>query len=314
MKTNLISVIIIGMMLFSTHSCKNESKAKPKRTVEVESPKLKSIEVNDYTINYLDSGKGEPVVFVHGGVGDYRTWEAQTKVFSKDYRVIAISRRYAYPNKQEAKETNDYSVTQHSKDLSQFLKTLDLGPVHLVGHSYGAYASLMVTLENPELVKSLTLGEPPVISFLQYVSDGEKIGNDFAMNVFIPSAQAFKNNNDEKAVELFIGGVLTDSLYFSKASDKEQNLMMDNVFGLKGVILTENPYPPLACQDVNKLTKPTLFIKGERSPKVLTVITDELAKCIDNNEVKVLTNASHGLEYENPEDFNKIVLEFISRN
>ncbi|MDU8886506.1 alpha/beta hydrolase [Yeosuana sp. MJ-SS3] len=314
MKTNLISVIIIGMILFTTHSCKNESKVKPEKVVEVEPPKLKSMEVNDYIINYLDIGKGEPVVFVHGGVGDYRTWEAQTEVFSKDYRVIAISRRYAYPNKQEATETNDYSVTQHSKDLSHFLKTLDLGPVHLVGHSYGAYTSLMTTLESPELIKSLTLGEPPVMSFLQYTSDGEKIGNDFAMNVLIPSVQAFNSNNDERAVELFIGGVLTDSLYFSKASDKEKNLMMDNAFGLKGVVLTENPFPPLGCEDLKKLRTPTLLIKGDRSPKVLTAITDELAKCIDKNELKILSNSSHGLEYQNPEEFNRIVLEFIITN
>ena len=90
-----------------------------------------------------------------------RTWEAQIETFSKDYRVIALSRRYAYPNRQEENETNDYSVTQHSQDLTQFLKTINVGPVHLVGHSYGAFTALMVTLENPELVKSLILGEPP---------------------------------------------------------------------------------------------------------------------------------------------------------
>ncbi|SDQ81005.1 alpha/beta fold hydrolase [Flagellimonas zhangzhouensis] len=314
MKTNLISVIIIGMMLFSSYSCKNKREAKPEKVVEVESPKLKSIEVNDYTINYLDIGKGEPVVFVHGGVGDYRTWEAQTEVFSEDYRVIAISRRYAHPNKQEANETNDYSVTQHSNDLTQFLKALNLGPVHLVGHSYGAFTSLMAALENPELVKSLTLGEPPVVSFLQYTSDGETIGNDFIMNVVMPSAQAFNSNNDKKAVELFIGSILTDSLHFSKATEKEKKLMMDNAFELKGILLTENPYPPLVCEDLNKLNKPTLLIKGDRSPKVLTVITDELSKCIVNSEVKELSNASHGLEYQNPNEFNKIVLEFIGKH
>jgi pimeloyl-ACP methyl ester carboxylesterase len=275
---------------------------------------LSSVIINEYTINYLDIGKGEPIVLVHGGVGDYRTWEAQIEAFSKDYRVIALSRRYAYPNKQEANETNDYSVSQHSQDLSQFLKTIDVGPVHLIGHSYGAFTCLITTLEHPALVKSLTLGEPPAMSFLQYVPNGEKLGNDLMMNTFIPAVQAFKNNYTEKAVEIFIGGVLNDPLYFSKANKEQKDLMMDNAFGLKGVLSSENPFPPLSCDDLEKFKTPTLLIKGDRSPEFLTAITDELAKCINNSELKLLSNSSHGLEYENPEEFNKIVLEFISKH
>ena len=270
--------------------------------------------INEYSINYLDVGKGEPIVLVHGGVGDYRTWEAQIEAFSKNYRVIALSRRYAYPNKQEVNETNDYSVTQHSQDLSQFLKTIDVGPVHLIGHSYGAFTCLMTTLEYPALVKSLTLGEPPVMSFLQYVPEGQKLGNDLVMNTFIPAVQAFNDNYIENAVEIFIGGVLNDPLYFSKANKEQKELMMDNAFGLRGVLSSENPFPPLACDDLKELTAPTLLIKGDRSPKFLTVITDELAKCINGSELRVLSNASHGLEYENPEEYNKIVLEFIRKH
>ena len=270
--------------------------------------------INEYSINYLDVGEGELIVLVHGGVGDYRTWEAQIEAFSKDYRVIALSRRYAYPNKQEVNETNDYSVTQHSQDLSQFLKTIDVGPVHLIGHSYGAFTCLMTTLEYPALVKSLTLGEPPVMSFLQYVPDGEKLGNDLVMNTFIPAVQAFNDNYIEKAVEIFIGGVLNDPLYFSKANKEQKELMMDNAFGLRGVLSAENPFPPLSCDDLEKFKTPTLFIKGDKSPEILTKITDELAKCINDSELKVLSNSSHGLEYENPEEFNKIVQEFISKH
>lgn len=314
MKSNVISsVVIIVLLFFVSTSCKKETKAKLIKEEKVESTKLKSLEVNDYTIHYLDKGSGSPVVFVHGGVGDYRTWEAQIEAFSKTHRVIAISRRYAFPNVQETNENNDYSVTQHAKDLSQFLKTLNLGPVHLVGHSYGAFTSLMTTLEQPELVKSLTLGEPPVMSFLQYNPNAESLINHFISNIQIPTAQAFNSSNNEKAVEIFIGGVLNDSLYYSKTSKKNKDLMMDNAFGLKGVILTENPFPPLGCEDVKNLKTPTLLIKGEKSPEMLTSIIDELGKCINNSLLVTLPDASHGLEYENPIAFNTIVLDFIDK-
>jgi len=282
--------------------------------VEDTEPQLKSVYVNDYEINYLDAGDGEPVVFVHGSLGDYRTWEAQMDVFSKDYRVIAISRRYAYPNKQEAKDSNDYSVTPHAEDLAQILKSLDLGPVHLVGHSYGGFTSLLTALEYPELLRSLTLGEPPVMSMLALIPEGSAVGNEFAQNVRAPTAEAFLSGNDEEAVELFIGGVLENKDYFSNASQEQKELMMNNAFGLRGVILTENPFPPLNCESLRNLLIPTLLIKGERSPKILVEITNVLNTCIEGSEIVFLPDASHGLEYENPVDFNRIVLDFIGRH
>jgi len=282
--------------------------------VEDTNTQLRSVVVNDYEINYLDIGGGETVVFVHGGLGDYRTWKAQMDAFSRDYRVIAISRRYAYPNKQEENDSNDYSVTPHAEDLAQFLKTLDLGPVHLVGHSYGAFASLLTALEYPELIRSLTLGEPPVMSLLAQIPNGGLAGSEFAQNVLAPTAEAFLSGKDKNAVALFIGGVLGDSEYFSNASQEQKELMMNNAFGLRGVILTENPFPPLNCESVSNLQTPTLLIEGDRSPKVFGEIANVLAHCIEGSELAVLSDASHGLEYENPAGFNKIVLDFIGKN
>jgi pimeloyl-ACP methyl ester carboxylesterase len=314
MKTKLIPVIIIVLMFFSMTSCKKNNESKSQQEEKVETPKLKTLEINDYTINYLDIGKGDPVVLVHGTVGDYRVWGEQMDAFTKNHRVIAFSRRFAYPNKQVINDSTDYSVTAHAKDLTQFIKTLNIGAVHLVGHSYGAFTSLITALEHPELVKSLTLGEPPVMSLLQNVPDGGAIGHDFVTNVFIPTAEAFKNNNDKKAVELFIGGVLADSLYFSQAPQQQKDIMMDNLLELKAVVSTENLLPPLVCDDIKTLKMPVLLIKGDRSPKILTVIIDELDSCLDNNVLAILPNSSHGLEFQNPIEFNKIVLDFINKH
>ena len=44
---------------------------------------VKSVFINGDSIYYIDIGKGEPVVFVHGAVGDYRTWGAQMDNFPK---------------------------------------------------------------------------------------------------------------------------------------------------------------------------------------------------------------------------------------
>lgn len=280
-------------------------------TLKKSERKLKSLDLDNYKINYIDIGEGEPILFVHGAISDYRVWEAQMDAFSEKYRVIALSRRYAFPNDQTLMDSNDYSVKAHAKDLQNILKKLNLGPVHLVGHSYGGFTSLVATLENPDLVKSLILLEPPVSSLLENVPEAAGLDEQFVNKVVIPAAKAFGDNNDEAAVALFVGGVMGDSLYFDKAPQNERAMWLANTPEIKAIASGADLFEYLTCQDFEGLKIPTLLMKGEYSPKSLRLTSDELHKCIQNSQLKELPNASHGLQHQNIEGFNKTVLEFI---
>ena len=201
MKNNLFLTSIIFLTLFCLYAC-GDNNSKQEESIAIS--ELKAIFINGDSINYLDIGKGSPVVFVHGGLGDYRSWAAQMDAFAKNYRVIAYSRRYAFPNKQVINDLADYSVVPQAKDLAEFIKALDLRSVHLVGHSYGASIALLATMDHPELVRSLTLGEPPVFSLLENVPGGDTLMNNIFTKSFMPAADAFRNNNDEKALEEFV--------------------------------------------------------------------------------------------------------------
>ena len=314
MKNNLISTSILLLMLFCLCACGNRNSNKSKQDVDHAIAELKTVFINGDSISYMDIGKGEPVVFVHGTVGDYRVWGAQMDTFAKNYRVIAYSRRYAYPNKQIINDSADYSAVLHAKDLAELIKTLDLGPVHLVGHSYGALTSLLTTIENPELIRSVTLGEPPAFSLLQNVSGGDTLGNNFFTKTMIPAAEAFKENNDEKAVIKFIGSVLGDSLFYSKAPQQAQDMMMDNTLELRGFSLSAQTIPAINQDDIKEIKIPVLLLTGDRSPLIFTSIINEIDSYLTNNELATLPNSSHGLELDNPLEFNKIVLEFINKH
>jgi len=307
--------LIFLLLLFCLESCNNSDTGKTTQSEVSVVPEVKSIFINGDSIHYIDIGKGDPVVFVHGTLGDYRTWGAQIDEFAKNHRVIAYSRRFAYPNKQMINDSADYTVIPHAKDLAQFIKALNLEPVHLVGHSYGAFTALLTTIAHPELVHSLTLGEPPVMSLLQNVPGGDTMVNNFIIKTIMPAAEAFKNNNNEKAVTVFIGGVMGDSLFFSKVSQHDRDIMLDNTLELRGSVFTKNLFPPITCDDVRKIKGPVLLLKGDRSPLLFTSIINELDRCLGNKEKEhaTLSNSSHGLEYENPAEFNKIVLGFIDR-
>jgi pimeloyl-ACP methyl ester carboxylesterase len=312
-----LPTILIAFILGATYfSCKNkpansEAESTPPQQSAIE---IKSVFVNGDSLHYVDIGQGEPVVFVHGTLDDYRVWQMEMDTFAKDHRVIAYSRRYAYPNKQVVNDSADYSVTIHAKDLAELIKSLGLGPVHLVGHSYGAYTALLTTIEHPELVKTLTLGEPPVMPLLQNVPGGDTILNKFMSKSIVPAAAAFKAGENEKAVSAFIGGVIGDTTFFSKIPPEGRNMMMVNVLELRGAALSKNPFPALSCDDLKKIKIPVLLITGEKTALLFKAIMGELDKCLTNKEKAILSGATHGLEIENPVDFNKIVLGFIDKH
>lgn len=59
---------------------------------------IKLVSVNGAILAYVEKGRGEPVIFVHGGYSDLRTWLTQIPAFAQEYRAITYSRRYARPN------------------------------------------------------------------------------------------------------------------------------------------------------------------------------------------------------------------------
>jgi pimeloyl-ACP methyl ester carboxylesterase len=300
-------------LLFFLCSCNNSNTSTSTQNETNTTPELKAVFINGDSLHYIEMGKGDPVVFVHGTLGDYRTWEAQMDTFAKSHRVISYSRRFAYPNRQVINDSADYSVIPHAKDLAEFIKLLNLGKVHLVGHSYGGYTALLTTIDHPELVRSLTLGEPPVVSLLNNVPGGDTMMNNFVLRVFVPALEAFKNNNKERAERVFIGGV-GDSLYYLKLSQKVRDIMMDNWLELRGFVFSKLANPPITCDELKKIKTPVLLLKGDRSPLFLTSITNEIDKCLVTKEDAIIPQSSHGLEYENPSEFNKIVLGFINKN
>ena len=240
MKNWICRLLILSFSVCAVNACKKaitENTINPKENI---TPKLQKVFINGDSLHYLDVGQGEPVVFVHGGLGDYRSWAGQIDTFSLNNRVIAYSRRYAYPNRQVYIDTADYSVRLHAKDLAELIKTLDLGPVHLVGHSWGAFTSLKATIDNPELIKSLVLGEPPAHSLISNTKIGDSLINYIIENAFIPSDKAFKNNDDAQGITAFIGGVMGDSLVYSKVSDATRERWLQNTIEMRGCVKPES--------------------------------------------------------------------------
>jgi len=128
-------------------------------TPERTEAQVKTIAVRGTELAYLDMGQGPPVVMVHGTICDYRWWQVQMDQFSQRHRVVAYRLRHHHPNVSTG-DRSDYLPRTHAADLAGLIQALNLGRLHLVGHSYGSFISLLVARDRPELVRSLVLVEP----------------------------------------------------------------------------------------------------------------------------------------------------------
>ena len=126
-------------------------------------PEPTKIIVNGVELHYISAGTGEPVILLHGGQGDYRSWEPQMAALSRYYHVISYSRRYNFPNQNPQVATN-HSVIVEAEDLAALIKALHLKHANLVGTSIGAATALMLAIEHPNMVRSLVLAEPPILA------------------------------------------------------------------------------------------------------------------------------------------------------
>ena len=118
---------------------------------------VKTAQVNGYEMAYLEQGAGDAVILVHGAGVDYRYWAAQMEPLSVKYRTIAVSLRRYYP--EPWRGDGDFSLDQQVADLAAFVKQLNAGPVHLVGHSRGGTVALYTTSRIPGMVRTLTFAE-----------------------------------------------------------------------------------------------------------------------------------------------------------
>ena len=147
-------------------------------TANAAPPEPTKIIVNGVELHYISVGTGEPLILLHGGQGDYRSWEPQIAALSRYYHVISYSRRYNFPNQNPQTATN-HSVLVEAADLAALIKALKLKHVNLVGTSMGAATALTLAVEYPKLVRSLVLAEPPLLAWARRFPEGSALYDDF---------------------------------------------------------------------------------------------------------------------------------------
>jgi pimeloyl-ACP methyl ester carboxylesterase len=264
------------------------------------------------TVHYVTQGTGTPVVFIHGGGRDYRYWNKQLDSFAERYRVVAYSRRYAPPN-DNPEIVPDYAATVDATDLAALIQRLDLGPAHLVGASIGGVATLFLAVQQPELVRSLVLAEPPVLRWALDLPGGPGLVNRFLTDAFIPAGEAFRAGDPTRAMALLTDVFLGPGT-FARFPEPLQRKVMRGSRDWAAQTMSTIPFAELAREAVRAIDAPALLLSGARTIPLHALVDDELERLLPNCERVMIPDATHDLWADQPELCRAATLEFLAKH
>lgn len=261
--------------------------------------------------HHIEAGHGQPLVLLHGVLGDWRNWESLWPAFTSRYRTLAYSRRYNWPNR-NAQASPDHSALVEARDLAQLLERWNLGPVVLVGTSYGAYTALALAVRRPDLVRAMALSEPPMISWNRMDEEGRAVCAEFDKNIRMPAREDFLQGNDRQAVERLTGGIMGADVR-SQLPDWVMERRQQNMQAIRMLTLSTDEFPFLSKQAIAELKVPTLLMAGEHTPAIHAAVFERLSAGMPQARHARVPAAGHAADRDNPDKFAELVFDFLDQ-
>ena len=111
---------------------------------------------NGVQLHTVREGQGTPLIFIHGAMGDWRSWSAQWPAFTPHFDCISYSRRYSFPN-HNPMPSPDHGALHEAQDLQLLMEAMGIERAVLVGSSYGAFTALALAVHQPARVRQCSV-------------------------------------------------------------------------------------------------------------------------------------------------------------
>jgi len=256
---------------------------------------------------YEEVGAGTPILFVHEFMGEYRSWEAQLRHFSRRYRCIAFNAR-GYPPSDVPERLEDYSFEHQRAGILAMLDGLKIDRAHVVGLSMGAFATFYFGMRWPERALSLTLAG---------IGSGS-----------MPEARAAFKRESEAAADALLAEGWEKGAALRVASPTRVQLQNKNPrafaefvelvkrHSAKGSALTLKGYQALRpslgdfVQQMAQCRVPTLIISGDEDEPCLDASL-MLKRHMPSAGLAFMPQTGHACNLEEPELFNRLCENFF---
>lgn len=274
---------------------------------------LRRVELaNGLEFHYVEAGQGLPLVFVHGVLGDWRTWAPQWPVFTPAFRCISYSRRYSVPNRNR-QPSPGHSAHVEADDLSLLLTCWQAEPAVLVASSYGAYTALALAVARPDQVRAMVLVEPPMLRWADFTPQGRAARLAFEETIRLPARQAFLEGRDEDAVRLLTGGIVGSARAQAISAEAMQQ-RLENVLSIRMLTLSSDEFPMIVPEALSAINCPTLLLAGEHTPAIHATVFESICKAMPQARHRRIAAAGHSVTRDNPDAFNRVTLEFLKEH
>lgn len=263
---------------------------------------------NGVELHYERAGEGTPLVFIHGAMGDWRSWEAQWDAFTAHHDCVSYSRRYSFPNRNDMPSPH-HSALDEAEDLRLFLDALGWPRAILVGSSYGGFTALALALAHPERVIAVVAVEPPMMRYAEFSAAGRQARDAFRRDTIAPANAAFRAGDDELGGRIMTGGI--NGAAAAASSPQAMQRRLQNLRAMKMLALSSDEFPLLAPARLAALDRPVLLLSGEQTAPVHREIFNNLCAAMPQAQACRVAQAGHGVSREQPAVFNRLVLDFL---
>jgi len=260
-------------------------------------------------LHHVQAGAGAPLVFIHGVMGDWRSWTPQWDDFTARYTCLSYSRRYNHPNRNDM-PSPDHSALVDAQDLLGLLDALGWQRPVLVGSSYGAFTALAFAVAHPARVRAVVASEPPMLRYADFTDEGRAIRAAFRRDVVEPANACFRAGDDDAAARIMTGGI--SGAGSAAATPAGMASRLQNVRAMRMLALSSDEFPLLAPEDLAALPMPVLLLAGECTEPIHDATFRNICAAMPNARTARIPGAGHATGRDAPEAFNRTVLEFLS--
>ena len=258
-------------------------------------------------LEYEVSGRGEPVVFIHGAfIADtFRPLLAEPSLASR-YRLILYHRR-GYAGSSRSSEP--VSVAQQAADCRALLDHLGVERAHVVGHSYGGLVALQLALDTPGVVHSLALLEPGLMvgagaqGYREALARGVERYREAGAAVVVDEFLQARWPGYRATLERVLPGA------FAQAVADAETWFEREASGQQGWHFGE--------AEVRRISQPTLSVLGGESDALWSRFGEThrlLLEWLPHAEGFVVPGATHFMQIENPRGMAEALAAFWARH
>jgi pimeloyl-ACP methyl ester carboxylesterase len=254
---------------------------------------------NGIRFSFIDEGRGQPILLVHGFPLNRAIWLPQIETLSKNFRVIAPDLRGHGESEAPA---GVYNMNTFADDLNALIEARQCGPVVLAGHSMGGYISFVFYRRFPQKVRGLVL-------FCTRAGADSEEGKAGRENL----AQRAEREGATAVAEQMLPKMLAATTTATRpdlVAQVRQIMLATSINGLAGS-LRGMAARPSSVDLLPKIAVPTLVIASAGDLMIPSQEAEAMAQAIPSAQLHLISNAGHLASLENPAEVNGSLQDFL---